>query len=355
MNGKNYAYSLFIAKLMINFIIPAHKCIFFQNCLYFCHRLIVDMISIERYEPSLQAVWDDHVRTSRNGTFLHERAFMDYHSDRFDDCSLMAYVDGYLVAVLPANREGDTLCSHRGLSYGGWLMSAKRCDVTVMLEVVKAMKQWMHEHGLTKLVYKPVPHIYHCYPADEDLYALWRAGAVVTGCSISSTIDLTCPLPMDRGNKSGLRTAERAGVTVGEDIRWDSYWQVLTEVLAARHNTQPVHKLDEILLLHSRFPDNIRLYTARHNEHVVAGVVMFFTPAVAHAQYIASSVEGRDMHALSLLFAHLREVATSRCCRYFDFGISTEDGGHILSEGLLQQKSRLGGRGTLTQVLELNC
>lgn len=312
-------------------------------------------MTIERYEPSMQAVWDDHVRTSRNATFLHERGFMDYHSDRFDDCSLMAYADGHLVAVLPANSEGDTLCSHRGLTYGGWLMSAKRCDATVMLEVVEAMQLWMRENGFSKLVYKPVPHIYHRYPADDDLYALWRAGAVVTSCSISSTIDLTYPLPVDRGNKSGIRTAERAGVTVGEDIRWADYWQVLTQVLASRHDTQPVHTLDEILLLHSRFPDNIRLYTARHNEHVVAGVVMFFTPMVAHAQYIASSAEGRELHALALLFQHLREVATSRCCRYLDFGISTEDGGRILNEGLLQQKSRLGGRGTLTQTIELDC
>lgn len=303
----------------------------------------------------MQAVWDNHVRTSRNATFLHERSFMDYHSDRFDDCSLMAYADGHLVAVLPANSEGDTLCSHRGLTYGGWLMSAKRCDATVMLEVVKAMQLWMRERGFTKLVYKPVPHIYHRYPADDDLYALWRAGAAVTSCSISSTIDLTCPLPIDRGNKSGLRTAERTGVTVGEDIRWGDYWQILTQVLASRHDTQPVHTLDEILLLNRRFPDNIRLYTASHNEHVIAGVVMFFTPMVAHAQYIASSAEGRELHALALLFQHMREVATNRCCRYLDFGISTEDGGHILNEGLLQQKSRLGGRGTLTQTIGLNC
>lgn len=312
-------------------------------------------MKIERYEPSMQAVWDDHVRTSRNGTFLHERSFMDYHSDRFDDCSLMAYANGHLVAVLPANREGETLCSHRGLTYGGWLMSTKRCDASVMLNVVDAARLWMREQGFKKLVYKPVPYIYHRYPADDDLYAMWHAGAVQSACSISSTIDLTCPLPLDRGNKSGLRIAEREGVTVGEDIRWDAYWQLLTEVLAARHDTRPVHTFDEILLLHSRFPDNIRLYTSRHDNHVVAGVVMFFTPMVAHAQYIASSVEGRELHALTLLFQHLRKVATDRCCRYLDFGISTEDGGRILNEGLLQQKSRLGGRGTLTQTIELNC
>ncbi|MBO7609437.1 MAG: GNAT family N-acetyltransferase [Muribaculaceae bacterium] len=314
------------------------------------------MITIVRYEPTMQAEWDNHVRISRNGTFLHERAFMDYHSDRFVDCSLIARDEtGHLVAVLPANREGDTLCSHRGLSYGGWLMAAKHCDASVMLMVVEALRQWMVENGFKRLIYKPVPHIYHRYPADDDIYAMWRAGAKVDSCSISSTIDLAYPLPMNRGNKSGQRVAERAGITVGEDIRWDDYWQILTEVLAARHDTRPVHTLDEILLLHSRFPENIRLYTARHNDRVVAGVVMFFTPMVAHAQYIASSAEGRDMHALSLLFAHLREVATNRCCRYLDFGISTEDGGRVLNEGLLQQKSRLGGRGTLTQVLELNC
>ena len=232
------------------------------------------MIEITQYSSEMSHLWDNHVRNSRNGTFLHERGFMDYHRDRFADCSLLAVDQSRrLVAVLPANREGDVLCSHRGLSYGGWLMSSRHCDAAVMLEVMHATRQWMTEHRISTLIYKPVPHIYHRYPADDDVYALWRCGAQLSECSISSTIDLNCPLAPDRGNKSGMSRALRAGVSVGASSDWSAYWQVLSAVLQERHGTSPVHTLDEIMLLHSRFPDNIKLYTATAHDRVVAGDV----------------------------------------------------------------------------------
>ena len=37
----------------------------------------------------------------------------------FQDASLMIYRKGQLYALLPANRLGDTLYSHQGLTYGG--------------------------------------------------------------------------------------------------------------------------------------------------------------------------------------------------------------------------------------------
>ncbi len=313
------------------------------------------MITIEQYNAGLKAEWDDLVRRSRNATFLHERAYMDYHSDRFADCSLMARDDaGRLLTVLPANREDAVLCSHRGLSYGGWLMPAKRVDAVVMLEVVQASVEWMKAHGIKEFVYKPVPHIYHRYPAEEDIYALWRAGARLTETSVSTTIDLTDPLPLDRGNKSGLRMAQRAGVAVGKSDQWEAYWRLLTDVLAERHEARPVHCIDEMRLLHSRFPDHIELYAATAGGRLLAGVVVYFTGTVAHSQYIAASAEGRDCHALTMLFEHLKGEAIARGCRYLDFGISTEEHGRVLNHGLVQQKSRLGGRATVTQVMALD-
>lgn len=302
------------------------------------------MIEITRYEPSHQAAWDTLVRQSRNGTFLLRRGYMDYHSDRFDDCSLMAWHEGRLVTVLPANREADTLWSHHGLTYGGWVMPLKHFDVTVMMQVMDAACQWMHGQGLRTLVYKPVPHIYHSYPAEEDLYALFRHGARLTESNVSTTIDLACPLPPDRGNRSGANAARRAGITVVESHDWERYWRLLDDLLRQRYHTRPVHTLQEMLLLQSRFPDNIKLYTATLQGELLAGVVMYLTGTTAHCQYIAASPHGKDSKALALLFSHLITCTGQAGYRYFDFGISNENHGLYLNEGLAQQKARLGGR-----------
>ena len=310
------------------------------------------MIEIVRYNKEMCKLWDEAVASSRNGTFLHMRGFMDYHSDRFDDHSLLAMDKGRVVAVLPANRRGTTVYSHQGLTYGGWLV-ADCCDMVAMMEVTDAAVAFLKADGVDTLVYKPVPHIYHRYPAEEDIYALHRHGAVMTECNISTVVDLAAPLRMDRGNRSAVNRARREGITVGESQDLEGYWKVLSDVLGSRHGAAPVHTVEEMALLQSRFPDNIKLYTACLDGEIVAGVVMFFTAKVAHCQYIASSPSGREHKALSLLFDTLMGEASKQGVRYFDFGTSNEDHGRYLNEGLVTQKARLGGRGITYNVFTL--
>ena len=302
----------------------------------------------------MAARWDEFARMSRNGTMLHQRGYMDYHSDRFKDCSLVALHEGKLCALLPACIEGDTLWSHRGLTYGGWLVPLKHFDATVMVEVMDAACQWMSDNSIKRLVYKPVPHIYHRYPCEEDLYALFRHQAKLIETNISTTIDLTCPLPLDRGNKSGANAARKAGIQVGPSEDWEGYWRLLSSLLDERYGTRPVHTLDEMRLLHGRFPDGIRLYAATLDGEMLAGVVMYLSQPVAHCQYIGASPQGKDNKALTLLFDYLIGEAKASGYRYFDFGISNEDHGHYLNEGLVRQKSRLGGRGIVYNTFEIN-
>ena len=312
------------------------------------------MITIEQYNDSMSGLWDDAVRASRNGTFLHLRGYMDYHRDRFVDSSLVARDDERIVALLPACREGDTLYSHRGLTYGGWLVPSRHFDVTTMLELWNKATDLLRGIGIANIVYKAVPHIYHNYPCEEDLYALFRAGAQLVESNISATIDLDEPLSFDRGNKRNVNLAIKNGVVVGESTRWADYWQVLDSLLMEKYDRHPVHTLEEIDLLRSRFPENIKLFTATQGDEILAGVVMYFCGnEVAHSQYIASTERGRELKALTLLFDHLIKGAAQAGFRYFDFGISTEDGGRYLNEGLVRQKCRLGGRGIVYNTYKL--
>lgn len=299
-------------------------------------------MTIEPYSPAIAAEWDAAVLASRNGTFLHLRGYMDYHADRFADCSLVARdAHGRIVAVLPAHASGDTVASHRGLSYGGWLMTP-RADAEAMLGIWSEASAYYAARGYKKLFYKPAPHIYHKYPAEEDLYALFRAGGRLEATLISSVIDNAAPLGFDMAARQSVRKAAKTGIEVAESDRWADYWQVLGQLLHERHNAAPVHSLDEILLLHSRFPANIRLFTATYEGRIVAGVVVYVTDTVAHSQYAATTAEGRSMRALPLLYHHICEVFAVK--RYFDFGTSNEDAGRVLNTGLIRQKCGFGAR-----------
>ena len=61
----------------------------------------------------------------KNSTFLFQRDFMDYHSDRFMDHSLLVFKDEKLIAVLPGNQVDNTVYSHQGLTYGGLIVHKK--------------------------------------------------------------------------------------------------------------------------------------------------------------------------------------------------------------------------------------
>ena len=61
-------------------------------------------MNIRRYTHHDQEAWDTLVRNARNATFLFFRQYMDYHSERFTDHSLLFYDSkGNLVAAMPAN------------------------------------------------------------------------------------------------------------------------------------------------------------------------------------------------------------------------------------------------------------
>lgn len=304
------------------------------------------MISATPYNPSLKDTWDAVVKASSGGTFLLLRNYMDYHSDRFADASLLFADDrGRYFAVLPANRVTDTLYSHQGLTYGG-LIYRSGTKIEAVMECFEAIVAWAQSEHITSIVYKPTPHIYHRTPCDEDLYALYRIGAHLRAREISSTIDLHSPLKWSTLRLRQMRSAMTAGVQIRPSEDYEAYWQVLTECLQINHNTTPVHTHDEIALLHSRFPDNIRLIGAYDTTgRLLAGTVLFVTDCVIHAQYISASPEGKAFGALDLLFHNLLTAwQWAEGIRYFDFGKSTEDEGRWLNAGLVRQKQGFGAR-----------
>lgn len=303
------------------------------------------MIRIARYSDDLKPRWDAFVAGARNATFLHLRDYMDYHRDRFDDCSLVAFNEkDNIVAVLPAEISGEMLRSHEGLTYGGWLTAERHFTPMTMLEVFEASMEWMRKRGIRELVYKAVPWIYARYPADDDVYALFRYGAEIENCQVSAAMPLDRPLLFNQSSRQGRRLLADGNLDIGVSDDLDGFWQMLNRRLRERYGTDPVHTLDEMRLLAGRFPDNIRLFMARRRDGMpLGGILVYYAGVVAHTQYIATNEDGRKLNVLPAVVA---EIVENHCCgmRYFDFGVSCEDGGRRLNEGLAKQKDSLGGR-----------
>ena len=303
------------------------------------------MFEVTRYTVDQKAVWDDFVSRSKQGTFLLRRDYMDYHSDRFHDHSLMVWNKNSLIAVLPANQAGDVLWSHQGLTYGG-LLTLDKAKAAEVCEIFRQINDYLRSNNFHRVVYKSIPWIYHRLPAEEDLYAVFNVcQARLLVRNIASVVSQTNAPKWSRDRHYGANRAHTHGVEVGQrDADYAMFWNILTDNLRTNHHATPVHTLEEMQRLHAAFPDNIKLYTARLDDEVLGGVLLYVTPHVVHSQYISASTSGKRAHVIDAIFRTIL-MQDYKHYKFFDFGTSNEQQGRVLNEGLIYQKEGFGGRG----------
>lgn len=309
-------------------------------------------MTIVKYTVSKKNNWNEFVRNSKNSHFFFLRDYMEYHSDRFDDFSLMIFDEtDKLIAILPANVKEDILYSHQGLTFGGFLVD-DRMKTEIMLEIFESLKHFLKEHDIKKLVYKCIPYIYHIKPSEEDRYALFRNDAKLIRRDVTSTIDLTEQVRYSKGRKWTVNKAKKESIQTFESDDYETFWELLTGVLESNHETKPVHTLEEIRKLASLFPKNIRLFLAKKDEKIVSGALIYENQNIVHTQYLANSEEGRELGALDLLIDYLiKDIYKNK--KYFDFGISNENAGRYLNTGLIAQKEGFGARAVVHDFYEL--
>lgn len=310
-------------------------------------------IEVRPYDAADDATWDDLVARSANGTFLHTRRYLGYHGDRFADRSLVVLNEGRPVAVLPAALDPDDagcVVSHPGITYGGLVHLPSFRGSAVVAALDACLAAW----GADRVVYKPVPHVFHRAGAQDDLWALFLRDARRVRCDLSWAVDLLAPHTKSTNRDRAAAKAARAGVVAGsEPGRLDEYWDLLAANLAERHGARPVHTAGEMRDLMARFPDAIELHVAVLDGALVAGVVVYVTERAWHSQYIASNAAGRDAGALDAIFAFGFERARAAGARAYDFGISNEDRGRTLNDGLYRYKSSFGGGSVVHEQYEL--
>ena len=301
------------------------------------------------YTTERKTMWDCFVKQSRNATFLFYRDYMEYHQSRFEDGSLLFLNErGTCCGLLPCNLlpHEATIVSHGGLTYGGLLLAKKTTAVEVR-DMLKSTADYYIAKGYKQLIYKPIPYIYHRYATQEDLYWLFRAKGQLISRALSSTICLTDPLAFSELRRRKVKKAYKNALAMheGDEQMLVDFWNLLTATLKSYHQVAPVHSIDEILYLKRLFPKEVSAFCIYEGEQLVAGTLLFITGHTVHVQYIAASERGRMEGALDFLFDQLIEKYRNEGKTYFDFGISTEQQGAILNQGLLFQKEGFGGRG----------
>lgn len=304
----------------------------------------MDHINIEIYTEKNFDKWNSFVAEAKNSTFLFHRDFMDYHKERFRDFSLMIYHHSELIALLPGHLRDNEFFSHQGLTYGG-IVIKQDIRMTVFFEVFTEVLRFLNDKNIPHLYWKEIPYFYNSFPAEEWKYLMFITEAEMYRRDLCSVIDLRKDYYVSKSVKRYVKSSEKEGIYYKKCDLWEDFWEnILEPELLLSHNVLPIHSLQEIQDLKSKFEDNIHLYGVFLGNTIIGGTVVFTDKNIAHAQYICVKTEYKQTRALNLLFYKLLKEEFVNL-DYFDFGISNEDNGRKLNKGLLFWKEGFGARG----------
>ena len=298
---------------------------------------------VEKYTKENRLAWDTFISGAKNATFLFARDFMEYHSDRFTDYSLLVYKDDLLYAVLPANIVGDKLYSHKGLTYGSLVLS-KSAKLLYTFEAFKALLAFLDAKAISTLELRNIPTFYNTMPSDELSYFLFKANATLIKRDALMVIDTSTKIKFQKNRREGINKAKRNGLTIAVEHNFEGFWnEILIPNLQKKHGVAPVHSLEEIQLLAAKFPDHIKQVNVYKDNVIVAGTTLFLTKTTIHPQYVSGNSDKNAFGSLDLAYDYIINHFDSSK-RYFDFNISSEQDGAALNSGLIFWKESCGAR-----------
>src|SRR5690606_9423553 len=278
------------------------------------------MFEVKKYQPQYKTQWDNFVSKSKNATFLFYRDFMEYHSDRFEDYSLVVFNGEKVVGLLPAHVIHKKIYSHLGLTYGGLILD-DNLGVNDVCTLFNTLVQHLKGIEFVEIVMKIIPFPYHSNYNSALEFALYQHQAQLQSRELNYFIDLKSSLQI---HKSKLKFKNKGfwnHLEIKSTTAFSVFWnELLIPVLKEQYNAAPVHTLSEIELLAKRFPENIKQYNVFLNEECIAGITLFISKSVVKSQYGVANAKGKEYRALDYLYITLLEHFKEQNFSFFDMG-----------------------------------
>ncbi len=266
---------------------------------------------------------------------------MDYHSDRFQDHSLLIFKDKILEAVFPANLLDQRVYSHQGLTFGG-LICNRPMSLDNLNTIMKLVIHYYKSNKIKSLYIKLIPNFF-----DESFFRKFEKSLqYLTAENRYNDRTMVVDLESYMIHKSKLKRFRRYadyGFEIFKTTDFEPFWNtVLIPRLQSKHGVLPVHSLTEIQLLADQFPNNIFQYGIAKDGQWLAGITLFVHDRIVKSQYGATTEAGEAVAALDFLFITLIRQYESEGFRYFDMGSVRSDDPSGINQGLWKQKQELG-------------
>ncbi len=272
-------------------------------------------------------VWEEFVKQANNGTIFHTLKFLSYHPpERFKSHHLLIKEKENIIALFPAVIEDKTIISHKGASYGGFVLK-QGIGIHDIYLCVAHLIEFLKKEGIRQVVLTQTPLVYYHQPNQYIDFALMKHGFKYRKREITAVIPLDIAEPLLVFHPDARRSTKKAireGVKVRITDDYAQYYEILKNNLGMRHNVSPTHTLSELLRLKNLFPDDIILFGAYLKEKMIGGMVIFVTnPRVILAFYISHDNQYQAYRPVNLLFYEVIKWGRLRGFQYLDLGTFT--------------------------------
>jgi hypothetical protein len=299
--------------------------------------------------------WEDFVAKANNGTIFHSLKFLGYHPPyRFRDHHLVIKDRGNIIALFPAVVEKNTIVSHKGASYGGFVLQ-ENLGIHMIYLMVEHVVQHLKNQGFNKIVLTQPPLIYYHKPDQYIDFALMKNRFEYLKRDVTAVIPLDAAEPLSTFHGDARRSTKKAireGVRIKISGDFPRFYEILKQNLGMRHNVTPTHSLDELIKLKKMFPDKIILFGAYIKDKMIGGIVVFITnPRVILAFYISHDDAYQAYRPVNLLFYEVIRWGRNQGFKYLDLGTFTLN--MAPNWGLGRFKENFAARGFLRDTYQL--
>ncbi|MGB9720706.1 MAG: GNAT family N-acetyltransferase [bacterium] len=300
--------------------------------------------------------WEEFVQQANNGTIFHTLKFLSYHPpERFKSHHLLTKEKDNIIALFPAVIEDKTVISHKGASYGGFVLKSGIGIHDIYLCVTHLI-EFLKKEGIKKIILTQTPLIYYREPNQYIDFTLMKHGFKYRKREITAVIPLDVAEPLFVFHPDARRSTKKA---MREDVKvkitddYSQYYEILKNNLGMRHNVSPTHTLSELLKLKNMFPDDIILFGAYLREKMIGGMVIFVTnPKVLLAFYISHDNQYQAYRPVNLLFYEVIKWGRLKGFKYLDLGTFTLN--MEPNWGLGRFKENFNARGFLRDTYEMD-
>ena len=322
---------------------------------------------IRKYTEKDKEIWDEFIKKeSINGVFLQSRKFLNYHKPgRFQDCSIMVYLNEKLVAVCPACEifeDGEKVFfSHKGSTYGGLVLCREVYKTQKLLELMENVEEYVKEQGYDRIVFKPTMNLLSAPSMDLMEYCFYyrdyteykEINTYINYRNYDTEVLNNLSKMKQRIIKKCIKN-EMSFYELQEESEIEAFHEILSKNLM-KFEKKPVHTVEELLELKTeRFPEEIHFFGVRDEEKLVAGTMVFefAEKKCAHTQYLAADLDYNKLSPMSFVYYKVAEYYMKKGYDTLSWGISTEDMGRYINMGLTNNKEEFGSEHGLIKIYE---